>query len=57
MRNNLYVGGAGYTLIERIMLTTKHGRRAKDVSMSKRARLAVKRGKLDGIDLKKESDA
>ena len=55
MRKNAYaVSCESYTLAERIHVRGKHGRDKKQHYLSKQARLAVKNGKVDGINLKTE---
>ena len=54
IRKNAYaVVSEGYALQERIHVSRKHGRDRKQHYLSKQARLAVKNGKVDGINLKK----
>ena len=54
IRKNAYaVKCESYTLAERIHIQGKHGRDKKQHYLSKQARLAVKSGKVDGVDLKK----
>ena len=45
-----------YTLAERIHIQGKHGRDKKQHYLSKQARLAVKNGKVDGVNLKNIED-
>ena len=53
MRKNAYaVSCESYTLAERIHIRGKHGRDKKLRYLSKQARLAVKNGKVDGVNLK-----
>ncbi|MBQ9340098.1 MAG: hypothetical protein IJS13_07185 [Paludibacteraceae bacterium] len=41
-----------YTLEERINVRTKHGRTRKQHYLSKQARRAIDKGKVDGVNLK-----
>ena len=53
IRKNAYsVSCESYTLAERIHIQEKHGRDKKQHYLSKQARIAVKNGKVDGINLK-----
>lgn len=53
IRKNAYaVSCESYTLAERIHIRRKHGRERKQHYLSKQARLAVKNGKVDGVNLK-----
>lgn len=53
IRKNAYaVSCESYTLAERIHIRGKHGRERKQHYLSKQARLAVKSGKVDGVNLK-----
>ena len=53
IRKNAYaVSCESYTLAERIYIRGKHGRERKQHYLSKQARLAVKNGKVDGVNLK-----
>ena len=53
MRKSAYaVTAECYTLAERIHVRGKHGRDKKQHYLSKQARLAVKNGKVDGVNLK-----
>ena len=53
IRKNAYaVRGESISLAERVHVTHKHGRDRKQHYLSKQARLAVKNGKVDGVDLK-----
>lgn len=52
MRKSAYaVTAESYTLAERIHVRGKHGRDKKQHYLSKQARLAVKNGKVDGVNL------
>lgn len=42
----------GYALEERINVRTKHGRTRKQHYLSKQARRAIDKGKVDGVNLK-----
>lgn len=53
IRKNAYaVTSESWTLAERVHVRGKHGRDRKQHYLSKQARLAVKNGKVDGVDLK-----
>ena len=53
IRKNAYaVSCESYALAERIHVSGKHGRDKKQHYLSKQARLAVKNGKVDGVNLK-----
>lgn len=53
IRKSAYaVTSESYTLQERINIRGKHGRDRKQHYLSKQARLAVKNGKVDGVNLK-----
>ena len=53
IRKNAYsVSCESYTLAERIHISGKHGRDKKQHYLSKQARIAVKNGKVDGVNLK-----
>lgn len=53
IRKSAYaVTSESYALAERIHVTHKHGRDRKQHYLSKQARLAVKNGKVDGVNLK-----
>ena len=52
MRKSAYaVAAESYTLAERIHIRGKHGRDKKQHYLSKQARLAIKNGKVDGVNL------
>ena len=53
IRKNAYVVSCeSYVLAERIHVSGKHGRDKKQHYLSKQARLALKNGKVDGVNLK-----
>ena len=53
IRKNAYaVTSESWALAERVHVRGKHGRDRKQHYLSKQARLAVKNGKVDGVDLK-----
>lgn len=53
IRKNAYeVLCESYALAERIHIRGKHGRERKQHYLSKQARLALKNGKVDGVNLK-----
>lgn len=53
IRKNAYtVPSESYTLAERIHVQGKHGRDRKQHYLSKQARLVVKNGRVDGVNLK-----
>ena len=53
IRKNAYaIPGGSWDIAERVHVSGKHGRDRKQHYLSKQARLAVKNGKVDGVDLK-----
>lgn len=53
IRKNAYAVPSGsQDITERVHISGKHGRNRKQHYLSKQARLAVKNGRVDGVDLK-----